>query len=186
MTKTKQEAPNRERDLGEFVRQNLNGCASQLVSMLMQGANGNIKHNGSGNPRTSPVSELMALCDQAAELFAPVLDYEEGARDAGWIVDGGLFVHHGLKTTATAQPSDAAGWENLCNEFDIEPYAWEVYEHWMISDWLAEKLQEKGERIDRDFAGMNVWGRTTTGQAIALDSVICQIYDELHTAKVPA
>ncbi len=56
----------------------------------------------------------------------------------------------------------------------------DVYEHWIVTDWLADKLKAKGEMIERDFYGLTIWGRTTTGQAILLDSVICHIYDEHH------
>ena len=59
----------------------------------------------------------------------------------------------------------------------------EVFEHWAVSTWLAEKLEAKGEKVDRDFAGLNVWARTTTGQAIALDSVIEAIVSETGYAS---
>jgi hypothetical protein len=83
--------------------------------------------------------------------------------------------------------------ENLCNLDDdecreiceaarLEPYTREAYEHWLVSDWLADKLEEKGEMIARDLHGLTVWGRTTTGQAIYMDGVICEIFDELHAS----
>ena len=59
-----------------------------------------------------------------------------------------------------------------------EPYEREVFEHWIVSKWLADQLAANGEKIDDDFAGMVVWARTTTGQDIALDRVICDIYDQ--------
>lgn len=60
-----------------------------------------------------------------------------------------------------------------------EPYEWEVFEHWAVSSWLADKLEAQGEKVDRDFAGLNVWARTTTGQGIANDSCILAIAKEL-------
>lgn len=42
-----------------------------------------------------------------------------------------------------------------------------------IDDW------GRGERVDKDFAGITIWARTTTGQAIDCDYVIGQIYGEL-------
>jgi hypothetical protein len=60
-------------------------------------------------------------------------------------------------------------------EGDIER---EAYEHWIVSDWLADKLEERGEMIVRDFLGLTIWGRCTSGQAILLDGVICDIYDK--------
>jgi len=50
----------------------------------------------------------------------------------------------------------------------------EVFEWWVVSSWLLEKLKEQGEPIlDNDFGEW--WGRCTTGQAISLDYVISKI-----------
>lgn len=56
----------------------------------------------------------------------------------------------------------------------------EVYEHWLVSDHLAYKLAQHGQTVVNDFFGLTVWARTCTGQAIFLDHVICNIYDEVH------
>lgn len=53
-----------------------------------------------------------------------------------------------------------------------QPDGAEIYEHWIVSDWLAAQLEQRGERVLRDFAGLTIWARPTTGQAIAIDSVI--------------
>ncbi len=55
----------------------------------------------------------------------------------------------------------------------------EAYEHWIVSDWLAKKLEAKGEMVTLDFYGLTIWGRTCTGQQILCDSVIQDIYEEL-------
>ena len=51
----------------------------------------------------------------------------------------------------------------------------EIFEHWIISEYLATKLEKEGEAICKDFYGLTLWGRGCTGQAISLDSVICDI-----------
>ena len=44
----------------------------------------------------------------------------------------------------------------------------EVFEHWVCSEWLTDKLEEQGEPILKtDYESW--WGRTATGQAIYLD-----------------
>ena len=68
----------------------------------------------------------------------------------------------------------------FCDHFGLDPDSVEAYEHWIVSNWLADKLKARGEMILRDFMGLTIWGRTCTGQAISLDSVICDIYDDLH------
>jgi hypothetical protein len=50
----------------------------------------------------------------------------------------------------------------------------EIFEYWAISEWLADHLKEQGEAV-ATFGLTNVWGRRTTGQAIALDYVIEKI-----------
>lgn len=52
----------------------------------------------------------------------------------------------------------------------------EVFEWYIVSDYLAEKLAEKKEVIAMDFLGLTIWGRQCTGQAISLDNVIEDIY----------
>ena len=61
-------------------------------------------------------------------------------------------------------------------ESDDDPI--EAYEHWIISDWFAGKLAEKGE-ITGELLGLTLWGRTCTGQAICLDSVIREIASDM-------
>ena len=63
--------------------------------------------------------------------------------------------------------------------WDLSDYNCEVCEYWLVSEWLANKLENKGETIENDFMGLIVWGRTTTGQAIWCDYVIQEIYNEL-------
>lgn len=55
----------------------------------------------------------------------------------------------------------------------------EIFEWWFVSRWLYERLRAAGEPvIDSDYGYL--WGRTCTGQAITLDSVIKCIYDGLQ------
>lgn len=69
-------------------------------------------------------------------------------------------------------------WKWVCNEFGIDPEESEIYEHWVVSDWLAEKLSAQGE-VTGEVAGLTIWGRGTTGQSISMDSVIECITAEL-------
>ena len=54
----------------------------------------------------------------------------------------------------------------------------EIFEWWKCTDWLIKKLKAKGEPIlETDYG--DYWGRTCTGQAIYLDGIIEEIYNEL-------
>jgi hypothetical protein len=161
-------------DLRRLVDREVHYCVSALVHTLAQAYTG----NGS--------STIENLAEQAAELSAPIPDYEEAARQSDV-----LMQQEDGKWCSVAEASDLTvdegrtlydSAEQACLEHDIEPYEWEVYEHWIVSDWLAGKLEAEGEKVDRDFAGLTVWARTTTGQAILLDSVIERIWRNLHTA----
>jgi hypothetical protein len=73
-------------------------------------------------------------------------------------------------------------WNGLCDDknIDTDDYCRDIYEHWIVSDYLAGKLEDKGERVLRDFFGMTIWCRSTTGQAILLDGVISEICSDLE------
>jgi len=78
-------------------------------------------------------------------------------------------------------PQLLSGYEE--NEDGEEDYI-EIYEYWAVSPWLAKKLEEKGERVEHDFHGLNIRGCTTTGQMICMDSVIEAIAKDFITVKV--
>ncbi|UPK67935.1 hypothetical protein [Chitinophaga filiformis] len=62
---------------------------------------------------------------------------------------------------------------------EAEERSSEVYEWWIVENWLGEKLKAHGETIIQN--GMHTyWGRCTTGQAILLDSVITIVCEELE------
>lgn len=173
----------KELDLHEkcnhLVKNEVYLCVSHFVSALAQGGGAYVPEPKRG------AYNLAELCDQAAELFAPVLDYEEAAIQAGWTgphKDKFGATYFEDTTDERIGPATWAcdSWEAICLEFDIEPYEREVFEHWAVSEWLADKLIAKGERVDKDFACLNVWARTTTGQAISMDSVIETICKETY------
>ena len=74
-------------------------------------------------------------------------------------------------------------------EFDLDKIDWprdretgdfiEVFEYWFVSSWLGRKLLEKDELIIKS-GNLTIWGRTTTGQHITMDSVIEDIYNEIQ------
>lgn len=72
----------------------------------------------------------------------------------------------------------------VCNEYSLDPDNIEVYEHWIVTDWLKRKLGERGEVVG-DFAGLDIWGRCCTGQSISMDSVIQDIACELWADELP-
>lgn len=66
---------------------------------------------------------------------------------------------------------------NLISLEYLDPFTDEVLEWWLIDSWLAERLQQEGEVVIEEY-GCYWWGRSTSGQAICLDSVIQKIAEE--------
>lgn len=79
---------------------------------------------------------------------------------------------------------DILSWEDVANRFSVldeedEDYEEkEVYEWWIVDGWLLDKLESKGEVVLRSDYG-DWWGRGTSGQAIAMDTVIEDIVKEI-------
>ncbi len=107
-------------------------------------------------------------------------DFKTPARDAGFIVEDrpdGFYWSSDVPAPAADGPFTTAenAWESACDAEGIDPYINEVYEHWIVTPWLAHQLEERGEVIDHDFLGMVIWGRCATGQEIAVDAVMIDI-----------
>jgi len=69
--------------------------------------------------------------------------------------------------------------EEEIEENKVDLNAQEVFEHWIVTGWLYEKLKEKGEPVV-EWHNLYIWGRTCTGQAIMLDGVISGICSDLE------
>ncbi|SDA14779.1 hypothetical protein [Sphingomonas sp. NFR15] len=79
--------------------------------------------------------------------------------------------------------TEVGAWRAAFDSLDLDrPQGSEAYEHWLVSDWMADKLAAAGESVARDVAGLTIWARCTTGQMIAADAVIEQIAREVLEA----
>ena len=74
---------------------------------------------------------------------------------------------------------DEEKYQEFAESYDIDPEQVEAYEHWIVSSYLKDKLAEKG-KMTGDVLGLDIWGRTTTGQAILLDLVISEICSDMN------
>ncbi len=89
-------------------------------------------------------------------------------------------VHHNVSYLVQELSKDEKYMDDLLEvqvQFNDEEYPDEALEHWLVSDWLANRLREEGEMVI-DFMDLTIWGRTTSGQAIYIDSVIEDIYNK--------
>lgn len=130
----------------------------------------------------------------------PVLDLEDAADSVGywsdWLASNDIVSLSDyleanpeqevrLKTSAVTYIKDQCGnWREFCSDMriDCEGHTLEVYEHWVVTDWLASKLRGHDEVVF-EFAGLTVWGRTTTGQSVSMDYVIERVAAEVSACN---
>lgn len=70
-------------------------------------------------------------------------------------------------------------WQDFCAAERLDPHELDVYEHWAVTSWFKRRLAEHGE-VTGELLDFDVWGRTCTGQAIAMDHVIASIAAEME------
>lgn len=150
----------------QMVSREVHYCVSHLIATL-----------GRADYCADDSDEMYGLKEQGLELIIPIDDWEEAASQEGWYRGRRTGIFQNKKSDETYPL--AGDWEELCRRENIEPYQREVFEHWLVSNWLGEKLHTAGEKVDMDFAGITVWARTTTGQGIAQDEVIQRIHADL-------
>ena len=90
-------------------------------------------------------------------------------KDAVWKIDP---IHNDEETAIYE-------WFEIYRGGSLSGYRQEIFEHWIVTSWLADKLEAKGETVVRDFYGLTVYCRPCTGQALHCDHVIQEIYNEL-------
>lgn len=186
-----------------MVRNEVFACVSSIVADLANGY-GSLGYTERQTMRDRPAEGALSLMEEAAELSYSVEDHEEALRGEGWKLEpvdsddlpafvkirlsaernpGEFVVFRGSDEWAKDDEVDGymvTGFtreeaaRDACEHLEIEPYQWEVFEHWIVSGWLGDELTKRGERVG-PLGNLTVWGRTTTGQGIAQDSVIRQI-----------
>lgn len=151
-------SPKNQSIKSKFIGREVVYCVSSLVSEL-----------------TNKMECFPDYEDELIGIYSGIPNYEDAAKDAGWEESV-----KGFENKETGDSSDAKDWKELCEAADIDPYEIVVFEHWIVTDWLADKLESYGEKVIRDFFGLTIWCRPTTGQAILLDGVISAICEEME------
>lgn len=168
------------RSIEDMVSAEVRCCVSYLIPELVK------------SDSSEWYDDLLSICRQD--------DYRTAAEDKGWllmnrdgisvIVNGDQIYDPGNECVddlsdvgdyvdyEVDDPDDCDVWRSLCDCEGIEPYETEALEHWVVTYWLAKKLEGYGEMVCHDLYGMTVWGRRTSGQAITADYVIQCIYQD--------
>lgn len=120
--------------------------------------------------------ENMYHYEQAREEAENYLkEEEEGQIIKKWLDENGFKELYELNTEELKEMWDECDLDIAIGDIHDYEEPQEVYEWWICSEWLIEKLREQGEPV---IAHANLWGRCTTGQAILLDGVITKIQKE--------
>jgi len=61
--------------------------------------------------------------------------------------------------------------------YDLDPLHRDVFEWWVVNDWLLGKLEDLHEPVLHNDYG-DWWGRCCSGQAISMDYIIRKIYKD--------
>lgn len=113
---------------------------------------------------------LGTLMDRAENLAEGISHHEAAARAAGW-TDGTQI--HRINDDEEILVADT--WEDACEQDELDVTETPIHQFWSVTTWLANKLVAKGEKVDRRFAGMNVWARKEANALINEDRVITTI-----------
>ena len=121
------------------------------------------------------VGQLMTYLFEATRETRSLFDEEiesmiEGTSEFG---DNGIEI--GTCVNCEEEDVEIDKEQQTC-ETCYQPETYEILEYWVVSSWFGEQLQQRYEKVRKIF-GLSIWGRSTSGQAIALDDVVCDIYD---------
>ena len=77
---------------------------------------------------------------------------------------------------ATPEAACSDAWDDYGEAPD---YYIEALQHWIVSDWLAEKIQQVGGMAATDICGFAIWGRSECGQGLDMDSTLNAVVELL-------
>lgn len=147
-------------------------CVSSLVSSLQS--------EDACSALDVDFEDVTGVCTQD-DWKTPVTDYLQGA-DAETVADVAYYFDvepdpelPDRCTALIAHLEERDAWQEAGDYCRLDPDTVEAYEHWLVSDWLARQLEERGEMVSRDLLGLTVWGRHTTGQSMSMDHIMLTI-----------
>lgn len=162
-----------------LVRRDIRYCVSHLVTALMATAyqeGALIDEDDAATlamvaPGVDEYSEAAAYNDETKRATVE-RDADAGGAFYRWTLpdDDGDVIASGEEET------ELEAWRAVYEAANADqPDGREVFEHWLVTDDLARRLEAHGESVARDVQGLTIWGRSTTGQGIAMDRVIQDI-----------
>lgn len=150
---------------GKFIQNEVLACATNLVDYILQQddyQNAPFTYDDIENLYIDNSEEIKELEEEREELTEQIEELEENEEQIQIINNRLEEIEEQIEELEQEQEEQQ-----------------EVYEWWIVTDYLANKLKEHKEPILSN--GWNYyWGRCTSGQAILLDNVISDICEELE------
>lgn len=147
----------------QFVRREIYACISDMAEYLFSYDGGYADWDEWENLYVTRCPECGEIVDEWKEVDETDIVHIESDDTANEYMDYGVKCPHC----------------GAVYEEEPEPELQEIYEYWIVSPQLGEKLRDKGEPVLERIGGW-IWGRTCTGQAILLDNVISEICFEME------
>ena len=155
-----------------IIEQEIFTNASTLISSLCR----------SEDPELMNVDQddLISICIQPDYSTAPG-GYEIGE------TDGAYYWYQSAETDddetessnsvfSTPEAACADAWDDYGDT--PEDYI-EALQHWIVSDWLAEKIIDVGGMAATDICGFAIWGRSECGIGLDMDSTLKAVVELL-------
>jgi hypothetical protein len=160
----------KQEQLRGFVQWQVHGCVTGLVDYILRKGDEDV--------------DVPFVWDDVANLYMDHRIEIEELKDQLMEVEDRIDALVGVRIHMKQDKEVLASLEKLRDELedrildleDEQDRPQDVFEWWHVSGQLIYWLEQKGEPV---LADHHLWGRTCTGQAIYMDSVIEEIYDEL-------
>jgi hypothetical protein len=133
----------------------------------------NDSFEGSYDEKSDLIEELEEKRDRLENANYKIEEYRDNIEDNDDLYDLFDEKYNEIQDIIIELESDIDILENSDTEYA------EIYEWWLISNYLAGKLSAYGQVVYEDY-GSTWWGRQGTGQAILLDHVISKIAEDME------
>ncbi len=158
---------NLQETIERLVNQEILACQSSLVEAMLQ--NGMAEYEEIENMYIDNSDKIQEVEEERDE----ILDKYNELEDKEELTESEEIEFNNLEDKI----SDL---ENQIEELEREQEEpQDIFEWWLVSNWLANKLRNYNEPIlDNDYGTW--WGRTCTGQSISMDYVMECIAEEIN------
>jgi len=160
------------RTIERIIEQEIFANASTLISSLCR----------SEDPELMNVDQddLISVCIQPDYSTAPG-GYEIEETDGGyywylWAETDDDDIESSSSVFATPEAACADAWDDYG---DTPEGFTEALQHWIVSDWLAEKIIDVGGMAATDICGFAIWGRSECGIGLDMDSTLKAVVELL-------